>query len=236
MQAVYAWYLIDLPTNEVYELNLKETGDQIHSLERKNGDAGDYKLLKTLFFESIERRTEFDQLITSKAENWELERIALIDRILMQLAICEMLEFQEIPIKVTINEYLEIAKKYSTPKSSKFINGILDALYAQFKEEGLIQKSGRGLIETSLPKRGPGGGGYKRKRPRRPMDSNRGQTPRQGPPRAPRPRSEKPHRNAPPPRRDFRDGDNPPPPREERPLRNDAPPSNEENDSTSTDQ
>jgi N utilization substance protein B len=68
------------------------------------------------------------------------------------MGICEMLNFEEIPIKVTINEYLELAKTFSTPKSSKFINGILDSLYNDFKRTGLIQKRGRGLIDRTMPK------------------------------------------------------------------------------------
>ncbi|MEM7038753.1 MAG: transcription antitermination factor NusB, partial [Bacteroidota bacterium] len=162
MQAIYAWYCTSDEPGQTFEINLGEFGEQIRRHESQKGDKGDSSLLVKLFYETIERRDEFDGLIQSKAENWELERIALLDRILMQMGICEMLEFPEIPIKVSINEYLEIAKKFSTPKSSKFINGILDSLYLEFKEKERIQKKGRGLIEESLPKKnGPprGGGG-----------------------------------------------------------------------------
>ena len=164
MQAIYAWYCTDYQPAKTFEYNLEEFADEIRSHEQQKGDKGDLRLLTDLFYGTIERREEFDQMIQRKAENWELERIALLDRILMQMGICEMLTFAEIPIKVTINEYLEIAKKFSTPKSSKFINGILDSLFIELKREGHIEKRGRGLIEESLPKGKPQLN--KRRRPR----------------------------------------------------------------------
>jgi transcription antitermination protein NusB len=169
MQAIYAWYCTGDDPSVTFDINLKDFADEIREFERRKGDKGDSRLLMELFYDTIKHHDDYDQLIQSKAENWELERIALIDRILMQMGISEMTHFEEIPIKVTINEYLEIAKKFSTPKSSKFINGILDSLYIQFKSSDQIQKSGRGLIEESLPKRRPmgfnrpnEGGGYNR--------------------------------------------------------------------------
>ena len=159
MQAIYAWYCTGDEPALTFDINLKEFSDEIRDFERRKGDKGDARLLMEWFYDTIENGEAYDQLIQSKAENWELERIALIDRILMQMGISEMTHFEEIPIKVTINEYLEIAKKFSTPKSSKFINGILDSLYIQFKQSDKIQKSGRGLIEETLPKRRPGGFG-----------------------------------------------------------------------------
>ncbi len=81
-----------------------------------------------------------------KTPNWDKERIADLDTVLIKMAICEFLKFPSIPVKVTINEYLEIAKEYSTPKSSIFINGILDKLSKEYKEEGKLNKMGRGLM------------------------------------------------------------------------------------------
>jgi N utilization substance protein B len=81
-----------------------------------------------------------------KTPNWDADRIAEIDTIILKMAICEFLKFPSIPIKVTINEYLEIAKEYSTPKSSIFINGILDNLVKEFQAENKIKKTGRGLM------------------------------------------------------------------------------------------
>ena len=82
-----------------------------------------------------------------KTRNWELDRIAEIDSIILNLGVCELQKFPSIPVKVTINEYLELAKEYSTPKSSIFINGILDALVKEYREENKLNKIGRGLIE-----------------------------------------------------------------------------------------
>lgn len=81
-----------------------------------------------------------------KTPNWDKERIAEIDTILIKMAICEFLHFSSIPVKVTINEYLEIAKEYSTPKSSIFINGVLDKLSKEYQDEKRLNKIGRGLM------------------------------------------------------------------------------------------
>jgi len=84
--------------------------------------------------------------VVDKTPNWDKDRIAEIDAILLKMGICEFLHFSSIPEKVTINEYLEIAKEYSTPKSSIFINGILDKLAKEYKVSGKLKKSGRGLL------------------------------------------------------------------------------------------
>ncbi len=99
-----------------------------------------------LIKETISNSYFIDELINKFAKNWELERIALIDRVLIRMASTEMLKFPEIPPKVSINEALDIAKKYSTGKSSIFINGVLDSILNNFKEDGLLKKTGRGLI------------------------------------------------------------------------------------------
>lgn len=88
-----------------------------------------------------------DALLKEHAENWELERIALIDRYLMHIAIAEMINFPDIPPKVSLNEAIDIAKVYSTDKSGVFINGVLDTLMDKFKREGAMKKEGRGLLE-----------------------------------------------------------------------------------------
>ncbi|MFC2112316.1 transcription antitermination factor NusB [Bacteroidota bacterium] len=100
------------------------------------------KLLRT----TIKNEAEYLELIKASANNWELERIAFTDSLILQLAISEAIEFKSIPIKVTINEFIEIAKLYSTQKSSQFINGILDNIFTGLKAEGKIVKTGRGLI------------------------------------------------------------------------------------------
>lgn len=91
-------------------------------------------------------QAKFSEEIGSKTKNWDAERITKIDTVLMQMAICEFQKFPSIPVKVTINEYLEIAKEYSTPKSSNFINGILDKIVKEYTTEGNLNKIGRGLM------------------------------------------------------------------------------------------
>lgn len=106
----------------------------------------DKQYLVNLFRKAILRSKYFESLIAARAKNWELDRIAVMDIILIKMALVEFLELPSIPIKVTLNEYIELAKIYSTPKSSIFINGILDKLVNELIAEGLVQKTGRGLI------------------------------------------------------------------------------------------
>lgn len=85
--------------------------------------------------------------ITKNTPNWDKERIADVDMVLIKMALCEFLKFPSIPVKATINEYLEIAKEYSTPKSSIFINGVLDKLVKEYSKNNTLKKTGRGLQE-----------------------------------------------------------------------------------------
>ncbi len=107
----------------------------------------DRKYMIKLFRYCIIRSEEYGKLIEEQAENWELERIALMDIIIMKMALAELIIFPSIPVKVTINEYIEISKSYSSVKSKLFINGILDKLVIKLKQDGTIRKSGRGLME-----------------------------------------------------------------------------------------
>ncbi len=109
-------------------------------------DQEDEDYAKTLLRKTIMNEEPYLEMIRTSANNWELERIAFTDSLIMQLAISEAIEFASIPTKVTINEFLEIAKLYSTEKSSQFINGILDNIIAGLKKDGRITKQGRGLI------------------------------------------------------------------------------------------
>jgi N utilization substance protein B len=102
---------------------------------------------RVLLFETAGRKKEFDDLINSRSLNWDFERIAVLDILIMRMALCEFLHFDDIPPKVSIDEAIELAKKYSTEKSGQFINGLLDGILLDLKQKGLIAKSGRGLIE-----------------------------------------------------------------------------------------
>jgi N utilization substance protein B len=109
--------------------------------------AEDSRFVKDLFAYTIKNDDAYQELIAERTKNWESERIALMDTILMKMAICELMNFPSIPVKVTINEYLELSKDYSTPKSNSFINGILDKILNDLKRTNSIKKIGRGLIE-----------------------------------------------------------------------------------------
>ncbi len=108
----------------------------------------DEQFLRNLFKKTIQHEDEYEELIEAKLQNWELERVIGMDILLMKMAICEFLEFPTIPIKVTMNEYIDMAKLYSSDKSQKFINGILDRLIVDFKAEGKIVKTGIGLYQN----------------------------------------------------------------------------------------
>jgi len=107
----------------------------------------DREFIVNLFEETIRHNDDYQALIGSKTQNWEPDRIAMMDTLLMKMAIAEFSNFPSIPVKVTINEYLEISKEFSTPKSNSFINGILDKILIDLKAQNKINKIGRGLIE-----------------------------------------------------------------------------------------
>jgi transcription antitermination protein NusB len=106
----------------------------------------DRKFILDLFRKTVLESEQFGQLIEAKTQNWELERIALTDILLIKMALTELIYFSSIPVKVTLNEYIEISKVFSTPKSKLFINGILDKMVEELKGSGRIKKTGRGLM------------------------------------------------------------------------------------------
>ncbi|MBA3970918.1 MAG: transcription antitermination factor NusB [Bacteroidetes bacterium] len=107
----------------------------------------DELFVKELFRQTALRNDEIEKMIGDKTKNWEVERIAMMDVLLMKMAITEILHFSSIPVKVTLNEFIEISKMYSTPKSKIFINGILDKIVADLKAGDMLNKMGRGLME-----------------------------------------------------------------------------------------
>ncbi len=111
-------------------------------------DDEDKEFIVNLFRKTILRSAEYDKLIDDKVKNWEMDRIAIMDVLLIKMALVEILESPSIPVKVTLNEYIELAKSYSTPKSKIFVNGILDKLVVDLKNQKKIKKTGRGLMES----------------------------------------------------------------------------------------
>ncbi|MBC34945.1 MAG: transcription antitermination factor NusB [Bacteroidetes bacterium] len=132
--------------------SFSENSDEFHVIptiikDEKEKLCEDKDFVKQLFRKTILNSDKYEKLITEKTVNWEFERIASMDILILKMALAELFEFTSIPVKVTLNEYIELAKYYSTPKSSVFVNGILDKLIAELTESKEIKKSGRGLMQ-----------------------------------------------------------------------------------------
>ncbi|WP_197060146.1 transcription antitermination factor NusB [Sporocytophaga myxococcoides] len=108
----------------------------------------DQEFYRELYDKTVADEEELEKLVEDKIKNWDIERLAATDKIILKLAIGEMIHFPSIPVKVTINEYIEISKEYSTPKSKQFVNGVLDKVSEELVKSGVIKKSGRGLIDN----------------------------------------------------------------------------------------
>ncbi len=108
----------------------------------------DKEFFQNIFNFTIENDALSKSLITQKTKNWDIDRLAFTDKIIISMAIAEMKHFPSIPIKVSINEYIDISKTYSTPKSKQFVNGLLDVMAKELTESGQIRKSGRGLLDN----------------------------------------------------------------------------------------
>jgi len=141
---VQALYSIDVSKNDkqqVFSSLIKpKFRDEMKNLE----------FTENLFSKTLNHLPKLDAIIEQHAKNWKIERLATLDKAILRMALCEFIYFNDIPTKVTINEAIEIAKKFSTEKSGNFINGILDASLKDLKKAGKINKSGRGLIESSI--------------------------------------------------------------------------------------
>ncbi len=143
-------WLDDLPTVNTSILKLlrkvKEDSDGFHFIPKLYKDLDDKEFAITLFRKTLLNQSALTEEISKKTTNWDSDRIANIDHLLLKMGVCEIKNFPSIPTKVTINEYLEISKEYSTPKSSVFINGILDKVVKEYQQEGKLNKVGRGLM------------------------------------------------------------------------------------------
>lgn len=135
------------------EMNNDNLQSQIDGIFKDVEDDNDKKFGISLIFKTVANRDNFDEMIKSKVSNWEMDRIALIDKLLLRIGICELIYFEDIPPKVSINEVIEISKKYSTAGSAKFINGVLDAILNDLKKSGKLRKTGRGLLDESIQKK-----------------------------------------------------------------------------------
>ena len=125
--------------------SMRESHEQIKLLPKFKSDE-DLDFVKRLLRESIIHFNDYRELIDSHTNNWDIERLALMDNVILAVAVAEAKNFASIPVKVTMNEYIDIAKYYSTPASSTFINGVLDKIVTRGVEEGWIFKTGKGLL------------------------------------------------------------------------------------------
>jgi N utilization substance protein B len=135
-----------------YEINSENLMALTNSLLAEVTDENDRKFGEDLVNKVLINKKNLDEKIQQRVSNWEMGRIALIDKILLRIAICELLYFTDIPPKVSINEAIEIAKIYSTAGSGKFINGVLDAILSEEKISGNLNKTGRGLVDETVTK------------------------------------------------------------------------------------
>ena len=133
-----------------YEMNKESLQPLSLEILKDVTDETDKAFAQDLIRKVLANAEKLDERIIQRVTNWEMNRIALIDKILLRIGICELLYFPDIPPKVSINESIEIAKDYSTAGSAKFINGILDAVLADEKNNGKLNKAGRGLVEESI--------------------------------------------------------------------------------------
>jgi len=125
---------------------IEETDDEYATINKLFKDEDDIIFAKDLLRKSIVKQTELREIIKSNIVNWDVDRIAVMDILIMSLALSEIMEFPSIPVKVTFDEYLEISKSYSTRKSCDFINGVLDKIVKGLQKEEKIAKVGRGLM------------------------------------------------------------------------------------------
>jgi transcription antitermination protein NusB len=143
LQVLYAFEISKEPLPFIEEQQLGELKE----------NPQEYKFAHELIKFTTENREEIDTCIKSKVDHWEFDRVALVDKIILQIGICELLYFPDIPPKVTINEAIEIGKVFSTDNSSQFINGVLDSIHNDLKATKRIHKTGRGLVNEGLAPR-----------------------------------------------------------------------------------
>lgn len=128
--------------------SLNDDSDEFQAISPLYKDEDDDKqFVIDLFRKTILNNSNYEEIIAEKTKNWDVERIAMLDILIMKMALAEVLNFSSIPVKVSLNEYIDISKRFSTPKSKLFVNGVLDKIILELKSQNKIKKTGRGLIE-----------------------------------------------------------------------------------------
>lgn len=135
LQVLYAYELTKDPIEQIKHLQMEDVTEK-----------EDLKFCENLIKQTIENNDKYEDIIQNTVDNWDMERIALIDAIIIKMCITEFFHFQDIPTKVSINEAIDIAKDFSTKNSGKFVNGVLDAILEKLKSDNMITKIGKGLI------------------------------------------------------------------------------------------
>ena len=125
--------------------NTKQSHEEIRVLPKFKSEE-DLEFARTLLIKSLVQYEDNQELVDRYTQNWDVERVVFMDNLILSIAIVELTYFDSIPVKVTLDEWIDIAKYYSSPSSSTFVNGVLDKLVADLKAEGRINKSGRGLL------------------------------------------------------------------------------------------
>ena len=142
MQALYAHEISKDPAEHVIK----------HNLVGLEGNKDAHVFAKQLVFATIEHAADIDKVIKSKVANWDFNRIALIDRLILRMGVCELLYFKDIPPNVSMNEAIDLAKLFCTERSGPFVNGILNAVLEDLKKTGDYAKAGRGLHDGAGPR------------------------------------------------------------------------------------
>jgi len=127
--------------------SVKESDDDITLLPLWKEDDDEEEFCRQLFRQTLARGADNEKLIADNTPNWETDRIAVMDMVLLKMAFAEAMTFESVPVKVTMNEYIELSKFYSTPKSANFVNGLLEQVIPKLQTEGKIKKIGRGLVD-----------------------------------------------------------------------------------------
>ncbi|MBR6630568.1 MAG: transcription antitermination factor NusB, partial [Alistipes sp.] len=125
--------------------SMKQSHTDVKILPQFKSD-DDLDFAKQLFVKALVNYEDNQDIVDRYTRNWDVERIAFMDNLIISIAIAELMYFDSIPVKVTLDEWIDIAKYYSSPTSSTFVNGVLDKIVAELMESGKIQKSGRGLL------------------------------------------------------------------------------------------
>ena len=125
--------------------NLKQSHTEVKVLPKFKSD-DDLDFAKTLFVKALVNYEDNQEIVDRYTSNWDVERVVFMDSLIISIAVAELMYFDSIPVKVTLDEWIEIAKYYSSPTSSTFVNGVLDKIVADLQQDGRIKKSGRGLL------------------------------------------------------------------------------------------